>query len=112
MNPRREELTTALDECLFKNQNSIPSEYGPSYYLPAIPSTTEREEFYAQAYQLGEELIRSGKIAAFTVAGGQGTRLGYDGPKGTLPVSPIKNTNPSFNYSQSKFVEFLKSMSL
>jgi len=87
-----EELTTALDECIFKkNQNSIPSEYGPASYLPATPDTIEQEELYAQAYQHGEELISSGKIAAFTVAGGQGTRLGYDGPKGTLPVSPIKN---------------------
>lgn len=87
-----DELTTALDECIFKkNQNSIPSEYGPASYLPATPDTIEQEELYAQAYQHGEELISSGKIAAFTVAGGQGTRLGYDGPKGTLPVSPIKN---------------------
>jgi len=87
-----DELTTALDECIFKkNQNSIPSEYGPASYLPSTPDTIEQEELYAQAYQHGEELISSGKIAAFTVAGGQGTRLGYDGPKGTLPVSPIKN---------------------
>ena len=87
-----EELTTALDECLFKkNQSSIPQEYGPASYLPAIPSTTEQKILYKQAYQHGEGLISSGKIAAFTVAGGQGTRLGYDGPKGTLPVSPIKN---------------------
>ena len=87
-----EELATALDECIFKkNQNSIPSEYGPASYLPATPDTIEQEELYAQANQHGEGLISSGKIAAFTVAGGQGTRLGYDGPKGTLPVSPIKN---------------------
>ena len=87
-----EELATALDECIFKkNQNSIPSEYGPASYLPATPDTIEQEELYAQAYRHGAELISSGKIAAFTVAGGQGTRLGYDGPKGTLPVSPIKN---------------------
>ena len=39
--------------------------------------------------------MRAGKIAAFTVAGGQGTRLGYDGPKGTLAVSPI-NGKPLF----------------
>ena len=87
-----EELATALDECIFKkNQNSIPPEYGPASYLPATPDTIEQEELYAQGYLHGENLIKAGKIAAFTVAGGQGTRLGYDGPKGTLPVSPIKN---------------------
>ena len=87
-----DELAIALDDCVFKkNQTSTPSKYGPASYLPAFPSTIEQKELYKQAYQHGEELVRSGKIAAFTVAGGQGTRLGYDGPKGTIPVSPIKD---------------------
>ena len=34
--------------------------------------------------------MRQGRVAAFTVAGGQGTRLGYPGPKGTFPVTPVK----------------------
>lgn len=42
------------------------------------------------AVAAGEEALRGGRVAAFTVAGGQGTRLGYDGPKGTFPVTPVK----------------------
>ncbi len=40
--------------------------------------------------ELGEELLRQGKIGCLILAGGQGTRLGWDGPKGCVPVSPIK----------------------
>jgi len=45
---------------------------------------------WAEAKALGETALRAGRVAAFTVAGGQGTRLGFDGPKGTFPVTPIK----------------------
>ena len=87
-----DELETALEECIFKKvKTGSPESYGPASYFPLSPETPEQESFYSQAYERGEELIRTGKTAAFMVAGGQGTRLGYDGPKGTLPVSPIKN---------------------
>lgn len=44
---------------------------------------------WAAARSAGEAALRAGRIAAFTVAGGQGTRLGFDGPKGTFPVTPV-----------------------
>ena len=44
---------------------------------------------YAQARKLGEKLLADGKVAALTVAGGQDTRLGFDGPKGCFPCTPV-----------------------
>jgi UDP-N-acetylglucosamine/UDP-N-acetylgalactosamine diphosphorylase len=37
-------------------------------------------------HTLGMRLLASGKVAAVTVAGGQGTRLGHNGPKGTFSI--------------------------
>ena len=85
------ELKSALNECIFqKEEASLPAEYGPASYFPLAPESAEQKTLYDKAFKHGEVLIRNGRAAAFTVAGGQGTRLGYDGPKGTLPVSPIK----------------------
>ena len=36
--------------------------------------------------ELGENIIVSGKYAVVTMAGGQGTRLGHTGPKGTFKL--------------------------
>ncbi len=43
----------------------------------------------AKARAAGEDLLRRGKVAAFTVAGGQGSRLGFDGPKGIFQGTPV-----------------------
>jgi len=42
-----------------------------------------------QALTEGERLLRAGKVATLIVAGGQGSRLGFDKPKGMLPIGPI-----------------------
>jgi UDP-N-acetylglucosamine/UDP-N-acetylgalactosamine diphosphorylase len=55
-----------------------------------LPEHGGDAQAWAKAKAAGEEALRAGRVAAFTVAGGQGTRLGYDGPKGTFPVTPLK----------------------
>ncbi len=45
----------------------------------------------AEAKQRGEEALRAGEVGAILVAGGQGTRLGFDLPKGMFPVGPVSN---------------------
>lgn len=41
-------------------------------------------------YRLGKELIAHGKTGCLIVAGGQGTRLGFEGPKGIFPLTRVK----------------------
>ena len=55
-----------------------------------LPANGGDAAAWAKAKVLGETALRAGRVAAFTVAGGQGTRLGYDGPKGTFVVTPLK----------------------
>ena len=42
----------------------------------------------AEARERGEALLRDGRVAVMVVAGGQGTRLGSDAPKGLFPLGP------------------------
>lgn len=58
---------------------------------------------WAEAKAAGEAALRAGRVAAFTVAGGQGTRLGYDGPKGTFAVTPLK-AKPLFQVFAEKIL--------
>lgn len=86
------EIEQAVNECITnKGAGALPEKYDPADYFPLISENEEQRVLYSEAIRTGEEAVKSGKVAAFTVAGGQGTRLGYDGPKGTLPVTPVKN---------------------
>jgi UDP-N-acetylglucosamine/UDP-N-acetylgalactosamine diphosphorylase len=67
----------------------LPQSIEPAPCYPAEPPSELRDR-YEEARRLGEKLIGAGKVAAFTVAGGQGTRLGWEGPKGTFPATPVK----------------------
>src|SRR5689334_21568410 len=40
---------------------------------------------------LGEESLRRGEVAVLMVAGGQGSRLGFEHPKGMFPIGPASN---------------------
>jgi len=69
----------------------ISTELVPARSYGPAGADAEQKRKYGKAVDLGKELIRKSKVAALVVAGGQGTRLGFDGPKGNFPVSPAKN---------------------
>ena len=54
-----------------------------------LPETPEEQARNADMDRIGRDWLARGKVAAFVVAGGQGSRLGYDGPKGTFPIGPV-----------------------
>ena len=56
---------------------------------PIVPAKPGDVAEHQAAVARGHELIKAGKVAAFVVAGGQGTRLGYEGPKGCLEATPV-----------------------
>lgn len=49
------------------------------------------EENRADLRKRGETLLRNGKVGAIVVAGGQGSRLGFEHAKGLFPIGPISN---------------------
>lgn len=73
-----------------KASAAIPQHIDPVKAYPREPAA-EHRQLYHDAELRGRELLKQGKVGAFLVAGGQGTRLGYDGPKGEYPVTPIRN---------------------
>lgn len=64
--------------------HGMPDDLGPAAVI-GLDAADAR----AAARDAGDALIKAGKVAAFTVAGGQGTRLGWNGPKGTFPASVV-----------------------
>ncbi len=85
-----ESLPGLVKEYVLKKPGFVmPSKLEPVKYYPYDPASRVRAWNQDQARAAGEELIRAGKVAAFVVAGGQGSRLGFEGPKGCFPAGPV-----------------------
>lgn len=84
------QISKLVDEYVRQKPHvAIPENIQPVTAYPRAPGPGQ-EALYKQALERGEQIVSEGKVAAFLVAGGQGTRLGYNGPKGEFPVTPIK----------------------
>ena len=61
----------------------------PAPFFAAEGNDADRSWDRDGATELGESLLKAGAMACFLVAGGQGTRLGFDGPKGCFPAGAV-----------------------
>ncbi len=81
----------ALESCMIEHIS-----YKDKYKMP--------KEKLDEINTIGEDVIKAGKYAVVTMAGGQGTRLGHNGPKGTF----LLNVNPKPKYLFEIIVDSLK----
>ena len=70
------------------NEAQPVGEITPPELFP-LQRTPQQEARARAARALGEARLAAGKVGYVLVAGGQASRLGYDGPKGAFPVGPV-----------------------
>lgn len=68
---------------------ALPPEVQPAPFYPRNPTHPSRPWDEGHYRALGQKMLRDGRVAAFVVAGGQGSRLGYEGPKGCYPAGAV-----------------------
>jgi UDP-N-acetylglucosamine/UDP-N-acetylgalactosamine diphosphorylase len=81
----------ALDGLIRRNlgasgEEAVPAGLEPAPYYAHDPAGARTTARYRRE---GSDLVRAGRVAAFCVAGGQATRLGWSGPKGTFPATVV-----------------------
>lgn len=96
---KKEELLEAIDNIdfeqvakLYNERNNVETEKGiiePIDYIDKLKLSAEERKRYTT---IGEKSIKEGELAFATLAGGQGTRLGHTGPKGTYKIEEINKT--------------------
>lgn len=64
---------------------ALPPSVKPAPFFPLKDGAWDRVKFR----EAGRAMLRAGRVAAFVVAGGQGSRLGYEGPKGCYPAGAV-----------------------
>ncbi|MDR0647167.1 MAG: UTP--glucose-1-phosphate uridylyltransferase [Puniceicoccales bacterium] len=81
-------LKTVSQKAFKKRSSSVKRWTQPACFT--LEDRQVQSALWQQAESRGMQHLRQGKVAALTVAGGLGTRLDFPGPKGLVPVTPLK----------------------
>ncbi len=87
-----------MQAMLEEDKNSVAEEKRSEPLPPRVLELDGSDQ--VAAIRAGEEELRAGNVGVLLVAGGQGSRLGYDGPKGAYSIGPV--TNASLFYFHSR----------
>jgi UDP-N-acetylglucosamine/UDP-N-acetylgalactosamine diphosphorylase len=82
-----DELRHAIDALKHPRERKLSP--APVYELADREFPYALSEAARAVAPMGENALRRGEVAVVLVAGGQGTRLGFDGPKGCYPILPL-----------------------
>ena len=58
-----------------------------------LPQTDGERVAMRRAAGVGADAMAAGEVGVILVAGGSGTRLGFEGPKGTFPIGPVSSAS-------------------
>jgi UDP-N-acetylglucosamine/UDP-N-acetylgalactosamine diphosphorylase len=79
----------ALFHQLVKEEDALsPARVAP-VEVDRLPRTDGERVARRHVAAIGEAALDAAEVAVIIVAGGSGTRLGFDGPKGTYPIAPV-----------------------
>ena len=88
-----EKIDFDLMKKLYENREEYKEEKSRFSPIPYVDKSKLEQKEIDRYTMIGENIIKSNKFAFVTLAGGQGTRLGHNGPKGTfmLGIKPDKS---------------------
>jgi UDP-N-acetylglucosamine/UDP-N-acetylgalactosamine diphosphorylase len=84
-----------LIETLVRNDGAVPppTDRVQPIDVVRLPQTDGERVVRRRVSEIGAEAISAGEVGVILVAGGSGTRLGYEGPKGAFPIGPVSSAS-------------------
>jgi len=85
-----------LNRLYQKSKNAEPISSSKIEHLHYVDESKLNIREMAELASVGEEVMKKGEYAVVTMAGGQGTRLGHAGPKGTFLLNLPEPLKPKY----------------